>query len=147
MGLLLTMAAVTLIGVIIYAGEKKLEFRRVWAKTPVEGLIIYSTSPIQKIVAIAKIKQVHYGSIKTLHKLCREKSGGLTKKELYDSGLLGYGTKHPLLDDFIGDFLAISTSDKMFNFKGHSLFKGHHAGLTKDEMQVPLIIFQKQKDN
>ncbi|MEQ3633502.1 MULTISPECIES: hypothetical protein [Thalassolituus] len=68
----------------LLSGEKKLEFRRVWAKTPVEGLIIYSTSPIQKIVAIAKIKQVHYGSIKTLHKLCREKSGGLTKKELYD---------------------------------------------------------------
>ncbi len=66
-----------------------------------------------------------------------------SKKELYASGLLGDGEKHPLLDDFLGNYIAVSISDKMFNFKEHSHFKGHHAGLTKGEMQVPLIIFQK----
>ena len=70
-----------------------------------------------------------------------------TKKELYASGLLGYGVKHPLLDDFIGDYVAISIGNKMFNFKEHSAFLGHHAGLTKEEMEVPLIIFCKDKDN
>ncbi|PKK92504.1 MAG: hypothetical protein CVV61_09390, partial [Tenericutes bacterium HGW-Tenericutes-6] len=69
----------------------------------------------------------------------------MTKDELYQSKLLGFGNKHKLLDDFIGDYVAISISDKMFNFKEHSHFKGHHAGLTKDEMEVPLVIFQKIK--
>ncbi|MBU1141839.1 MAG: alkaline phosphatase family protein [Firmicutes bacterium] len=71
----------------------------------------------------------------------------LSKLELYESGLLGYGNKHKLLDDFIGDYIAISTSNKMFNFKEHSRFLGHHAGLTKDEMEVPLIIFHQNKDD
>ncbi len=70
-----------------------------------------------------------------------------TKEELYASGLLGFGTKHQLLDDFIGDYVAISIGNKMFNFKEHSRFLGHHAGLTKEEMEVPLIIFKKDKDN
>ncbi|MCF7930028.1 MAG: alkaline phosphatase family protein [Acholeplasmataceae bacterium] len=70
-----------------------------------------------------------------------------SKDELLDSRLLGYGIKHPLLDDFLGDFVAISIGNKMFNFKEHSRFLGHHAGLTKEEMEVPLIIFNKDKDN
>lgn len=70
-----------------------------------------------------------------------------TKDELYASGLLGYGKKHQLLDDFIGDYVAISIGNKMFNFKEHSKFLGHHAGLTQEEMEVPLIIFSKDKDN
>jgi len=67
-----------------------------------------------------------------------------SKRELLDSGLLGYGVKHPLLDNFLGDYVAISTGNKMFNFKEHSRFLGHHAGLTKEEMEVPLIIFKKK---
>lgn len=70
-----------------------------------------------------------------------------SKAELFDSGLLGYGIKHKLLDEFLGDYVAISIGDKMFNFKEHSRFLGHHAGLTKEEMEVPLIIFKKDKDN
>jgi len=69
------------------------------------------------------------------------------KEELYQAGLLGFGVKHPMLEDFIGDYIAISVSDKMFNFKEHSKFLGHHAGLTKKEMEVPLVIFYKDKDN
>ncbi len=64
-----------------------------------------------------------------------------SKEELYQSELLGFGQKHLLLDDFLGDFLAISITNKMFNFKEHSRFVGHHAGLTQDEMEVPLIIY------
>lgn len=70
-----------------------------------------------------------------------------SKDELIASGLLGYGVKHHLLDEFLGDYIAISIGNKMFNFKEHSRFLGHHAGLTKEEMEVPLIIFEKDKDN
>lgn len=67
-----------------------------------------------------------------------------SKAEFLDSELLGVGLKHDLLDEFLGDYLAISISDKMFNFKEHSRFVGHHAGLTQDEMEVPLIIYHQQ---
>ena len=35
----------------------------------------------------------------------------LSKEEVLEKGILGYGEKHKRLDDFIGDFLAISISD------------------------------------
>lgn len=64
----------------------------------------------------------------------------LTKTELYESELLGYGKKHYLLDSFIGDYMAISVSDKIFKLVDDSYVKAHHAGLTKEELEVPLIV-------
>lgn len=64
----------------------------------------------------------------------------LTKKEILENELLGYGKKHYLLDDFIGDYTLISVSNKMFKLNPDSYFKGHHAGLTKEELEVPLIM-------
>ena len=64
----------------------------------------------------------------------------LTKQELYESNLLGYGIKHQLLDSFIGDYIAIAITNKMFQLKEGAPFKAHHAGLTKEELEVPLII-------
>lgn len=67
-----------------------------------------------------------------------------TKQELFDSHLLGYGKIHPKMDDFIGDFVAIATSDTMIrletNLSREKYEKiSNHCGLTKDEMEVPLI--------
>lgn len=70
----------------------------------------------------------------------------LSKKAFFKKNLLGYGVKHPLLDDFIGDFMAISTKEYMFKSKPERSFLAHHAGLNKLEMMVPLIILNK-KDN
>ncbi|MDX9808083.1 MAG: alkaline phosphatase family protein [Acholeplasma sp.] len=67
----------------------------------------------------------------------------LKKSELYDQKLLGFGEKHPLLDDFIGDYMALSHDKYMFNIKEQSTFKAHHAGIHEDEMMVPLIILTK----
>ena len=52
---------------------------------------------------------------------------------------------HPKIDDFIGDYIAIAISDSamksiyMQNGKWKKEFKAHHAGLTEDEMLVPLF--------
>ncbi len=63
------------------------------------------------------------------------------KEELLKSNLFGYGEKHPILDSFIGEFTAISTSRKTIAYeKEENPFKAHHAGLTKEELSVPLII-------
>lgn len=67
----------------------------------------------------------------------------LSKQELYEKKLLGEGKKHKMLDQFIGDYLAIATSNQMMSLTGDKPFIAHHAGLTKDELEVPLIIFSK----
>jgi hypothetical protein len=69
----------------------------------------------------------------------------LTRLEFLESNLLGYGKKHPMLHDFLGDYIAVATDKYMFNLNEVSSFKAHHAGLTKGEMEVPLIIYHKAK--
>jgi len=69
----------------------------------------------------------------------------LTRVEFLESNLLGYGKRHPLLLDFLGDYIAVAIDHYMFNMNGESSFKAHHAGLTKDEMEVPLIIYYQDK--
>lgn len=64
----------------------------------------------------------------------------LTKEELYETELLGFGVKHKYLDSFIGDYIAIAISNKMIQLKKGDPFKAHHAGLTKEELEVPIII-------
>lgn len=67
----------------------------------------------------------------------------LSKEQLYNSKLLGEGKKHKLLDQFIGDFISIATDKYMMKLNGDRPFLAHHAGLTKEELEVPLIIFEK----
>jgi predicted AlkP superfamily pyrophosphatase or phosphodiesterase len=66
-----------------------------------------------------------------------------SKDELFSSNLLGTGHKHPMIDSFIGDYVAIATGQYLFTLTENSDYKAHHAGLTQDEMMVPLIIFTK----
>jgi len=63
--------------------------------------------------------------------------------DFIESGLIGSGIKHPMLDKFVGDFVGVAISDRYLKFKKEAIYKGHHAGLTKGEMEVPLIIFEK----
>lgn len=68
------------------------------------------------------------------------------KKEFLDSHLMGYGTPHRKIDDFIGDYIAISVSDveiKLGTYMSKDSYKklSDHCGLTKNEMEVPLIVF------
>lgn len=64
----------------------------------------------------------------------------LKKEELYESNLLGYGIKHEMLDSFIGDYTAISISNKAIQVTHGRPFLAHHAGLTEEEIKVPIII-------
>lgn len=87
----------------ILSGEKKLEFRRRWTSHPVHELIIYVTAPIKRIVAIAKIKEVHQGSSTALWALAQQKGGGLSRQALYTyfSGLkTGYAIELESVERF-----------------------------------------------
>lgn len=68
----------------ILSGEKKLEFRRSWAVEQVDVLVIYSSSPIQKIVATARVVDVTEGSPSALWELAKIRNGGVTRQLIRD---------------------------------------------------------------
>ncbi len=47
--------------------------------------------------------------------------------------------------DFLGDYVAVAKANYYFNYKGadNFIFKSHHAGITAEEMLVPVIIYRK----
>lgn len=66
----------------------------------------------------------------------------LTKEEVLKTKLFGQQKEHPNFQAMLGDYLAIAISDLSIYNSKETLFKGVHAGLTKSEMQVPLIIVE-----
>ena len=66
----------------ILSGEKRVEFRRSWGAKPVSRLVIYSTAPEQRIVAIADIKEVFRGSPSRLWIYSRPHGPGITRTRL-----------------------------------------------------------------
>ena len=73
----------------------------------------------------------------------------MTREEFLDKyHFLGYGEKHPKIDDFIGNYMALSTAGSMirhetFLAEGKPVKKSTHCGLTKDEMEVPVFVIKK----
>ncbi len=67
----------------------------------------------------------------------------MTKEEVFANNLLGHGKAHIKTKDFIGDYLAVATSNVIINTE-RSDFEaiGCHAGLTKEEMTVPFIAIE-----
>ena len=64
----------------------------------------------------------------------------LTADEFIRQGYLGAGKEHPKVRDFAGDYMALATGSKCIGGRRreHELI-GVHAGLTDQEMRVPLI--------
>ena len=69
----------------------------------------------------------------------------LTKEEVIVKGLFGKGTEHKLFRDMLGDFVAISIADvSLYNTHIEAdKMVGAHAGLTKEEWEIPLIVVKK----
>ena len=62
--------------------------------------------------------------------------------EFINSGLLGSGVPHPRTDGFVGDYVAIAIDEYTIGETHEDMeMVGIHAGLTKEEMEVPLIAF------
>ena len=68
-----------------------------------------------------------------------------SKEEFLNKNLLGYGNKHPKIDDFIGDYIAVAISSSIIKLetnisKEKANKKSTHCGFTPNEMEVPLIV-------
>ena len=70
----------------------------------------------------------------------------LDREEAVNEGLFGIGDNRSDLREMLGDYVALAISDK-------SLFKTHyeaqkmvanHAGLTRQELTIPLIVVEKK---
>ncbi len=68
----------------------------------------------------------------------------LFHKQEYIEKFLGKGIKHPKINDFVGDFVALASGTWAFTYQHNGStfkdFKSLHASFTKNEMIVPLII-------
>lgn len=68
----------------------------------------------------------------------------MTGREFIESGILGPGHPNKKLSDLTGDFIAIATDHDCIDYSREgTLLRGVHAGLTKNEMLVPLIVAKK----
>ena len=68
----------------------------------------------------------------------------LNKEQVLKGKLFGYGQDHRRLADFIGDFVAIAKGKKQFVYKKDpksAKMIGAHAGLSDEELLVPIITY------
>ena len=64
-----------------------------------------------------------------------------TQKQVFEMQLFGPGTPNENLTG-IGDYIAAATGKRtLFWDKTAKPFKSHHAGMSRDEMEIPLIFF------
>ncbi len=70
-----------------------------------------------------------------------------TRDEVLSGSLFGTGNNRDGLESMIGDYVALAVSDiSIFNthFEAQEM-PGGHAGLTKEEMTIPLIVIETRK--
>ena len=72
-----------------------------------------------------------------------------SKKDVLEKKIFGIGNEHEKFQDSLGDYLAIAISNKYFRYNENSVnLVSMHAGITEDEVMVPLIIFDSDyKEN
>ena len=67
---------------LIVEGYKLVELRRTVPAQTLGTIAIYSSSPVQRIVALADVKDVIEASLSKLWQISKDNGGGLTKAEL-----------------------------------------------------------------
>ena len=87
--------------------------------------------------------------VQRFNKIFKNEFWLMTKQEFLNKyHFLGYGNKHYKIDDFIGNYMALSVAGSMirietFLAEGKPVKKSTHCGLTREEMEVPVIVIRK----
>jgi len=69
---------------LISSGSKRVEFRRIWAAENVGLIAVYSSSPVQRIVALVEVENIVRESPASLWQHCTDRGGALTRREFLD---------------------------------------------------------------
>ena len=69
----------------------------------------------------------------------------MTTEKFLNENFLGFGKKHPKIDEFLGNYIALSISSSIIKIENYladakPTKKSTHCGLTKEEMEVPVIV-------
>ncbi len=102
-----------------------------------------------RVISFFVKPDMHEEFQKRFNETFKEEFWLMSKQEfLVDHQMLGEGTKHPKIDDFIGDYVALSMKDSMIRIEtylapGKPVKSSTHCGLSKEEMEVPLIVLTK----
>jgi len=67
------------------------------------------------------------------------------KEDVINSKLFGDGEENEIFRDSLGDYLAIGKTDKTILYIGSQVLKSQHAGYTDEEIFVPLIAIDTNK--
>lgn len=67
----------------------------------------------------------------------------MSKAEVKERELFGKGSPHPRFDEMLGDYIAVAVDDVSIYNRSCKNFVGAHAGLTRDEMIIPLIAVKR----
>lgn len=70
----------------------------------------------------------------------------LTKEQVLERKIFGIGKEHSNFQEMLGDYLAVAIDDlSIYNTREEAdYFVGVHAGLTEDEMLIPLIVVERR---
>jgi predicted AlkP superfamily pyrophosphatase or phosphodiesterase len=67
-----------------------------------------------------------------------------THEEVLHGRLFGTGAPHARMEEFIGDYVAIAKTHLQLSYRRKKTEKGDHAGGTREEAMIPLILYAKK---
>lgn len=108
--------------------------------------LLERTVSIESRCCSFKIKDGYYEEFRNLFSsYFGEKFLLYSKEDVIEKQLFGIGEENAYFQDGIGDFLAIATDNQYFLYdENDNVFTATHAGLTRDEMIVPIIAVKKK---
>lgn len=66
-----------------------------------------------------------------------------TKQEVLDLHLFGFDEPHPRFEEFLGDYIACAIANVTLCYDESYMMKGNHAGMTQEELAIPVILYPK----
>lgn len=81
-------------------------------------------------------------------KIFKDKFMLFTREELIEKGFFGKGKFNEKINEFVGDYIAVAISDIAIEWERDGFeMVARHAGITKEEMEVPLIVIDTNEIN
>ncbi len=134
--------------VIVTADHGQLDIEEVmlWDYKSITDTFTHNPSIEPRATAFFIKEGQHETFVEEFNKNFRESFILYKSEDFIKTHLLGYGNQQNLVKEFLGDYFSVAISNKSFKLiNSKKQFKAQHAGLTKDEMLIPLILLNQKK--